>query len=73
MTDPDTTYFYTFQALDLNAYGHEWGLEAETDGKMSDPDDVLRERGLDPKRFLLIRIRQVSPIGESLLFDAWLS
>lgn len=73
MTTPDTTYLYTFQALDLNAYGHEWGIEAETDEKFEDPDEILRERGLDPERFLLIRIRQVSPSGERILFDAWLS
>jgi hypothetical protein len=70
---PDTTYLYTFQALDLNAYGHEWGIEAETDDKVDDPDEILRERDLDPERFVLIRIRQVSPSGERILFDAWVS
>ena len=73
MTAPDTTYLYTFQALDLNAYGHEWGIEAETDDKVDDPDEILRERDLDPERFVLIRIRQVSPSGERILFDAWVS
>ena len=73
MTTPDTTYLYTFQSLDLNAYGHEWGIEAETDEKFDDPDEILRERGMDPERFMLIRIRQVSPSGERTLFDAWVS
>ena len=73
ITIPDTTYLYTFEALDLNAYGHEWGIEAETDDKVDDPDEILRERDLDPERFVLIRIRQVSPSGERILFDAWLS
>ena len=73
MNRPDTVYVYTFEARDLNAYGHEWGIEAETEDKVDDPDEILRERGLDPERFLLIRIREVSPSGERILFDAWLS
>lgn len=71
--DPGIVYLYTFEARDLNAYGREWGIEAETDFKADDPDEILRGRGLDPDRFLLIRIREVSPNGDRVLFDAWLS
>lgn len=73
MTAPDTTYLYTFESLDRNAYGSEWGIEAETDALYDDPDEILRERSMNPDRFMLIRIRQVSPSGERVLFDAWVS
>jgi hypothetical protein len=73
MIRPDTVYFYTFESLDPNAYGHTWGLEAETDGQVDDPDEILRERGLNPERFVLLRIREVGPGEERILFDAWLS
>lgn len=70
---PSTTYLYTFEARDRNAYGYEWGVEAETDFKVTDPNNLLRERNLDPERFLLIRVREVSPSGERVIFDAWVS